>query len=133
MHTSQPTDSQHTPVDISVATHYQSEQSLPDEQRHVFTYTITITNISPEPVRLLSRHWVITDGNNSVREVRGEGVVGQQPLIDVGQSFQYTSGAVLETDMGVMEGSYAMITQSGDTFSAPIAAFTLCRPGVIFH
>jgi ApaG protein len=125
--------SQQNTVDIQVATHYQTEQSLPDEQRHVFTYTITITNTSEQPVRLLSRHWVITDGNNAVREVRGEGVVGQQPLIPAGQSFQYTSGAVLETDMGVMEGSYNMITASGDVFSAPIEAFTLCRPGIVFH
>lgn len=125
--------SQQKTVDIQVATHYQTEQSLPEEQRHVFTYTITITNTSEQPVRLLSRHWVITDGNNAVREVRGEGVVGQQPLIPAGQSFQYTSGAVLETDMGVMEGSYNMITASGDEFSAPIEAFTLCRPGIVFH
>jgi ApaG protein len=124
---------QQKPVDIRVATNYQTEQSLPDEQRHVFTYTITITNTSEEPVRLLSRHWVITDGNNSVREVRGEGVVGQQPLIEAGQSFQYTSGAVLETETGVMEGSYNMITASGTIFNAPIEAFTLRRPGIVYH
>lgn len=123
----------HKAVDISVATQYQKEQSQPDEQRHVFTYTITITNTSDEPVRLLSRHWVITDANNSVREVRGEGVIGQQPLINVGESFQYTSGAVLETEIGVMEGSYDMITASGTLFNAPIEAFSLRRPDMLYH
>ncbi len=116
------------PVDIDVQARYLPEQSSPDEQRFVFAYTVTINNHCDEAVRLLQRHWLITDARNRVQEVRGEGVVGEQPLIAPGSSYQYTSGAMLETSAGMMEGSYEMISASGRNFIAPIAPFSLVRP-----
>ena len=116
---------------IDVATRYLPEQSIPAENRFVFAYTITINNRGAEAVRLLNRHWRITDANNKVQEVRGEGVVGEQPLIEAGGSFRYTSGSLLETAVGTMEGSYEMISSSGRSFNAPIAVFSLARPGVL--
>lgn len=121
----------HTDIKINVATRYLAEQSIPAENRFVFAYTITIANQGDEPVRLLSRHWRITDANNRVQEVRGEGVVGEQPLIASGESYRYTSGAMLETAVGTMEGSYTMISASGHDFEAPIAVFSLAQPGVL--
>lgn len=119
------------PIEIHVHTRYLEEQSLPAAQRFAFAYTITITNTGAEPVRLMSRHWVITDGNNQVREVAGDGVVGEQPLISPGDSYEYTSGAVLETHVGTMEGSYHMVSASGRAFLAPIAPFILSKPGTL--
>jgi ApaG protein len=116
-------------IKIDVATRYLADQSAPAEHRFVFAYTITIANQGAEPVRLLSRHWRITDANNRVQEVRGEGVVGEQPLIGAGSNYRYTSGAMLETPVGTMEGSYAMISASGQGFNAPIAVFSLAQPG----
>lgn len=116
-------------IKIDVATRYLADQSAPAENRFVFAYTITIANHGEEPVRLLSRHWRITDANNRVQEVRGDGVVGEQPLIAVGDNYRYTSGAMLETPVGTMEGSYAMISASGQGFDAPIAVFSLAQPG----
>ena len=118
-------------IKIDVKTRYLPEQSAPAENRFVFAYTITITNRSAEPVRLLHRHWRITDANNRVQEVRGEGVVGEQPLIAPGDSYRYTSGAMLETAVGTMEGAYEMISASGHTFDAPIAVFSLAQPGAL--
>lgn len=115
-------------LDVEVNTRYIAEQSDPDQRRFVFAYHITMTNCGTEPIQLIGRHWYITDGKNTVQEVRGEGVVGEQPYLRVGESYDYTSGAVLETDVGMMEGSYQMRADSGDTFDAPIAAFTLARP-----
>ena len=115
-------------VDISVHTRYLDEQSDPDSDRYAFAYTITIENRSPEAVKLLSRHWIITDDNSQVEEVRGEGVVVLQPLIEPGQKFVYTSGAVLTTQFGTMEGSYNMARADGSQFDADIPAFLLSRP-----
>lgn len=118
-------------IKIDVKTRYLPEQSAPAENRFVFAYTITITNREAESVRLLNRHWRITDANNRVQEVRGEGVVGEQPLIAAGDSYRYTSGAMLETAVGTMEGGYEMISASGRTFTAPIPVFSLAQPGAL--
>lgn len=115
-------------IDISVKTQYLQEQSDPDNSRFVFAYTIGIENKGDKPVKLLSRHWIITDDNDKVEEVRGSGVVGKQPMIEPGHAFQYTSGAVLETGFGTMQGSYEMLTESGEKFAAHIPAFLLSRP-----
>jgi len=114
--------------DIDVATRYLDDRSDPGEGRFVFAYTILIRNRGRVPARLLARHWIITDANGKVREVRGEGVVGEQPWLKPGEEFSYTSGAVLETAMGSMQGSYAMLADDGTRFDAPIAAFTLSIP-----
>lgn len=115
-------------IDISVQTKYLSEQSDPENGRHAFAYTIGIENRGTEAVKLLSRHWVIIDDNNLVEEVRGEGVVGLHPLIQPGQKFVYTSGAVLTTEFGTMQGSYTMEKPDGSQFSVDIPAFLLSRP-----
>ncbi|SKA09161.1 Co2+/Mg2+ efflux protein ApaG [Novilysobacter spongiicola] len=114
--------------DIEVATRYLDEQSEPDQQRYVFAYTIHIRNSGNVPARLLSRHWRITDAHGNVEEVEGEGVVGEQPWLRPGEGFQYTSGAVLATDLGTMEGSYDLEADDGTLFQAPIPAFTLTVP-----
>jgi len=119
------------PLHITVDSRYLPEQSSPEGQRFVFAYTVTIANAGSEAVRLLNRHWLITDANNQILEVRGEGVIGEQPLIQAGETFQYTSGAMLETAVGTMEGSYEMISASGRTFIAPIDAFPLVQPGAL--
>ena len=115
-------------IDINVVTDYIAEQSDPTVDRYVFAYTITINNSGAIPAKLLNRHWLITDANGKVQEVRGEGVVGEQPHLNPGEHFEYTSGAVLETPVGVMEGEYEMITDEGDTFLAPIDRFSLAIP-----
>lgn len=115
-------------IDISVKTQYLQEQSDPENGRYVFAYTIGIENKSDKPVKLLSRHWIITDDNDKVEEVKGSGVVGKQPMIEPGHAFQYTSGAVLETGFGTMQGSYEMLTENGETFAAQVPAFLLSRP-----
>ena len=114
--------------DIAVATCFLDEQSAPEEGRYVFAYTIHIRNDGKVPARLLRRHWLITDGNGKVQEVVGEGVVGEQPWLRPGEDFEYTSGAVLETDIGTMRGSYDMLADDGTRFAAPIPAFTLSIP-----
>lgn len=116
-------------ITIQVKTQYLAEHSSPAVQRFAFAYSISITNNSEQPVQLLRRHWIITDGNRKIEEVRGDGVVGQQPWIAPQQSFHYTSGAVLETPVGTMEGSYSMQQESGDAFKALIPRFTLAKPG----
>lgn len=120
-----------SPIKIDVVTRYLAEQSSPSENRFVFAYTITISNRGSDAVRLLSRHWRITDANNRVQEVRGEGVVGEQPLIAPGDSYTYTSGSMLETPVGTMEGSYGMIGSDGQRFDAPIPVFSLAQPGAL--
>jgi ApaG protein len=115
-------------IDIAVATRYLDDQSQPAQDRYVFAYTIQIRNRGRLPARLLARHWVITDTNGKVQEVDGEGVVGKQPWLRPGEHFEYTSGAVLETALGTMEGSYTMIADDGTRFDAPIPAFTLTVP-----
>ncbi len=115
-------------IDVSVKTAYLADQSAPEMQRYVFAYTITIANIGTVPARLLTRHWIITDANNKVQEVRGEGVVGQQPYLEPGMRFEYTSGAILETPVGTMHGSYQMVADDGAAFDAPVPQFTLSMP-----
>ena len=124
-------DEEHSDIDVQVATSYVDEQSQPDADRYVFSYTITIANNGDEPATLKSRHWVITDANGKVQEVSGDGVVGEQPHLDPGEVFRYSSGAVLETPVGAMQGLYRMQTDNGISFDAPIAPFTLAVPGVL--
>ena len=118
-------------IKIDVATNYIVDQSEPDVDRYVFAYTITIENLGDLPARLLSRHWVITDANGKVQEVKGDGVVGEQPHLNPGETFRYSSGAVLETPVGAMQGSYRMKADNGTHFEAPIPPFTLAVPGVL--
>ena len=118
-------------VDIQVRTQYLSQQSDPARSSYAFAYTITISNQRSEAVQLLSRHWIITDQNNKVEEVRGNGVVGQQPLIQPGQSYQYSSGAVIQTATGDMKGSYTMVSASGERFEASIPLFVLAVPHMV--
>jgi ApaG protein len=118
-------------IRIEVETAYLDEQSDPKERRYVFSYTITIRNEGSVAARLMTRHWVITDANGKVQEVRGDGVVGEQPHLKPGQGFRYSSGAVLETPVGAMQGSYQMVTDEGMHFDAPIAAFRLAMPGIL--
>ena len=118
-------------ISVDVDARYLEQQSSPRESRFVFAYTITIRNDGEVPARLLKRRWLITDANGKVQEVRGEGVVGEQPYQKPGQGFRYTSGAILETPVGAMEGSYEMLADDGVSFDAPIAAFTLAMPGTI--
>jgi ApaG protein len=118
-------------IRVNVDTSYLAEQSNPGERRYVFSYTITIRNEGSVPARLLTRHWIITDSNGKVQEVRGEGVVGEQPYLKPGQGFRYSSGAVLETPVGAMEGSYQMMADDGEQFDAPVAAFRLAMPGLL--
>jgi len=115
-------------IDIQANAFYLDEQSEPDSDRYVFAYTITISNAGTVPAKLLSRHWIITDANGKVEEVRGAGVVGEQPYLRPGESFRYTSGAILETAVGSMRGSYQMLADDGVSFEAPIAPFSLSIP-----
>ena len=115
-------------IDISVRTAFIDNQSAPESLRFVFAYTITITNAGQVAAKLLTRHWVITDDNEKVQEVRGVGVVGEQPHLSPGMSFEYTSGAVLETPIGTMQGSYQMLADDGTKFDAEIAPFLLTVP-----
>jgi ApaG protein len=118
-------------IGIQVVTDYVDEQSEPASDRYVFAYTITITNNGDVPARLISRHWIITDANGKVQEVSGDGVVGEQPYLNPGDEFRYSSGAVLETPVGAMQGLYRMEADNGVNFDAPIAPFTLAVPGVL--
>ena len=115
-------------LEINVATRFLAEESVPEDGRFVFAYTIQINNRGKVSARLLGRHWFITDANGKVQEVRGEGVVGEQPWLRSGEDFEYTSGIVLETAQGTMHGSYDMLADDGTHFDAPIASFTLSIP-----
>ncbi len=116
-------------IRINVDTAYVPEQSDPEADRYVFAYTVTISNRGALPARLMTRHWIITDANGRESEVRGDGVVGEQPHLNPGEGFRYSSGAVLETPVGSMRGSYQMVDDEGREFDAPIAPFTLAVPG----
>lgn len=118
-------------IKIVVETEYLADQSTPEASRFVFAYHVHILNDGETSVQLLSRHWIITDGNDKVQEVKGAGVIGLQPNIESGQSFQYSSGAVLDTQVGIMQGSYRMQNENGDFFDAEIAAFQLAIPNII--
>jgi len=115
-------------IGITVQTQYLEHESDASAQRFVFAYTITITNHSEKAVKLLTRQWKITDSQDKIQEVEGEGVIGQQPRIEPEESFEYSSGAVLETSAGTMEGSYQFITDDKEIFDAPIPAFSLIDP-----
>ena len=118
-------------VDVSVVTRYLPEQSQPEHDRFAFAYTITVKNNGSIPAKLLSRHWIITDGDGHTEEVRGAGVVGQQPLIKPGQAHTYSSGSVITTQVGTMQGSYQMLAEDGKRFNATIAPFRLAVPGAL--
>ena len=115
-------------VQVSVLAEYAPDRSRPEQGQWFFLYTITISNNSTDTVQLVSRHWMITDGTGKVEEVRGAGVVGEQPVLAPGQSFTYTSGCPLKTPFGTMEGTYQMIAANGAPFDARIAPFTLSEP-----
>ena len=116
---------------IEVDTEYVAPRSRPEQARYAFAYTITIRNRGEEPVQLLSRTWLITDGNGKQTEVEGEGVVGQQPHIAPGDSYRYSSGTLLDTPLGTMQGAYQLETASGDRFTAPIPVFRLAIPNIL--
>ncbi len=118
-------------IGIKVDTAYVDDQSRPDDDRYVFAYTITIRNNGEHAATLRSRHWIITDANGKVQEVHGDGVVGEQPFLRPGEEFRYSSGAVLETPVGAMQGMYTMEAEDGGNFDAPIAPFTLAVPGLL--
>lgn len=120
-----------TGIDISVKTTYLQQQSDPQKNSYAFAYTITIRNNRDEPVKLLSRHWIITDRDNHKEEVKGKGVVGQQPVIQPGSSFEYSSGTVINSEVGDMHGTYTMETSSGEVFDTPIPMFVLALPHMI--
>jgi ApaG protein len=108
---------------------YVADQSSAENDRYVFAYTVTIRNEGSAAAKLMTRHWIITDADGNENHVRGEGVVGEQPHLRPGEGFRYTSGAVIETPVGSMHGSYQMVDEAGQAFEAPIAPFTLAAPG----
>lgn len=118
-------------LDISTQVNYLAEQSDEASDRFVFSYTITMTNSGTVAAKLISRHWVITDSNRNVQEVRGQGVIGEQPELKPGETFKYTSGTVLATQVGTMSGSYQMVAEDGAKFDAPIPEFVLSVPRVL--
>ncbi len=124
-------DDKHRDIRIQVATDYMHDQSEPDAGRYVFAYTITISNEGNIAAQLMSRHWIITDANGKVQEVTGDGVVGEQPHLNPGERFRYSSGAVIETPVGAMQGLYRMVSDDGCSFDAPIEPFTLAVPGLL--
>ncbi|NCF44735.1 MAG: Co2+/Mg2+ efflux protein ApaG [Proteobacteria bacterium] len=113
------------PIEVAVEVQYLQQESAPDADRYVFAYTITISNHSSVPSQLLNRHWIITDGRGDVQEVAGPGVIGQQPWLAAGEQFTYSSGAVLKTPVGTMQGSYEFRTDSDERFDVPIEIFSL--------
>ena len=118
-------------IDVHPQPQFIPDQSDPENERYVFAYTITIKNIGSVPAQLISRHWIITDANGEVQEVRGLGVVGHQPLLKPGESFEYTSGSALATPVGTMKGTYQMVAEDGTQFEAVIPEFTLAIPRVL--
>ena len=118
-------------IDIDVKPVYIAEQSDPLNNHFVFSYTVTIHNSGSFPARLLSRHWIITDGDGQVQEVKGEGVIGEQPHLQPGEGFKYTSGTFMNTPFGTMRGSYQMISDSGEKFNAEIPSFQLIAPNTL--
>ena len=118
-------------IEVAAATQYLADQSDESAGRYVFAYTITLRNTGSVAAQLISRHWIITDAQGLVQEVRGLGVVGAQPLLEPGQSFEYTSGAAIATPVGTMKGSYQMVAADGTRFEAPIPQFTLSVPRVL--
>lgn len=120
-------------VKVEVESEYLPDRSDVERHYYFFAYHVTITNEGEESVQLISRHWIITNANGSVEEVKGAGVIGEQPVIEAGESYQYSSFCPLNTSVGTMEGSYQMVTESGETFDAEIAAFRLAVSKDMFH
>ena len=118
-------------IEVSAKAEYVASQSRPEDEHYVFAYHITIRNTGSEPAQLISRHWVITDGNGKMQEVHGQGVIGEQPLLAPGESFRYTSGCVMETPVGTMHGSYQMLARDGHRFNATILPFMLAMPRIL--
>ncbi|WP_434357092.1 Co2+/Mg2+ efflux protein ApaG [Parasalinivibrio latis] len=118
-------------IQIHVVTHFVEEQSDPENERYVFSYTITISNLGTASAQLLRRQWLITDANGKKMSVEGEGVVGEQPHLSPGAQYTYTSGTVIETPMGVMQGRYSMVDESGCEFETEISPFRLAIPNII--
>ena len=118
-------------IDVTALPQYVSDQSDPDAERYIFAYTITLENVGTVAAQLISRHWIITDGNSNVQEVRGLGVIGEQPLLRPGEKYEYTSGCQLDTPVGIMRGTYQMMAEDGTAFEAEIPAFTLAIPRVL--
>ncbi len=123
--------SQQFEIEIEVVTNFMEKESNPLENRFVFTYQITLHNCGTETLKLTNRHWIITDGNQQVLEVSGEGVVGEQPSIYPGKKYRYTSGVVIETPLGTMQGSYQMETIEGEKYQADVPMFSLIAPGML--
>tara|TARA_B100000900_G_scaffold344789_1_gene308970 strand:+ start:141 stop:512 length:372 start_codon:yes stop_codon:yes gene_type:complete len=118
-------------IEINVETTYLSNESNPDQNKYYFLYTVLIKNNSKKNAKLLSRHWIIKDDNGKIQDVKGEGVIGEQPDIKAGEEFQYTSGTMIETSLGTMKGSYHMIDDEDNYFDAPIPEFVLSTPRII--
>jgi len=118
-------------IHVEVNPAYIKEQSDPTNNHYVFSYTVTIRNDGDQPAKLLARHWIITDGDGQVQEVRGDGVIGEQPHLQPGEGYQYTSGTFMNTPVGTMQGSYQMIADDGEKFDAEIPSFTLSVPNVL--
>jgi len=118
-------------IQIDVNTQYIEAESNSEASRFIFSYTITITNQGSIPAKLISRHWIITDANNRIQEVKGKGVIGEQPYLRPGESFQYTSGTMLETPVGSMQGSYQMVADDGHHFDAIVEPFSLALPRML--
>lgn len=118
-------------IDVKVQPAYIAEQSDPANDHYVFSYTVTIRNNGSAPAKLLTRHWIITDGDGEVQEVTGDGVIGEQPHLQPGEGFQYTSGTFMSTPFGTMHGSYQMMTDNGETFDAKIPTFSLIAPNTL--
>lgn len=116
---------------ISVRTEYLASQSTPAESRYVFAYHISMTNYGKEAAKLQTRHWILTDGNEKIQEVKGGGVIGEYPYLQPGESFHYSSGTLMETVVGSMQGSYQFIADDGTIFTAPIRPFTLSIPNQV--
>ena len=117
-------------IAVAAVAEYLPEESAPEDSRYVFAYRVTIANEGPQDAQLLTRHWWVTDGNGQVQEVHGAGVVGQQPHIAVGATYEYTSGAVLESPVGAMHGYYEFVDDQGRRFEAAIPAFSLSVPNL---
>jgi len=118
-------------IDIKVLPAYIADQSDPKNNHYVFSYTVTITNNGSTPAKLLTRHWIITDGDGQTQEVKGDGVIGEQPHLKPGEGFQYTSGTFMNTPFGTMHGSYQMVSDEGEQFDADIPSFQLSVPNTL--
>jgi ApaG protein len=124
-------DSERYSIKVSVESHYIEKESDPAQSRYVFAYTVTMVNQGTVAAKLLTRHWIISDADGRTQEVRGEGVIGEQPYLEAGQGFRYTSGTILDTPLGVMQGTYQMLADDGEHFDATIPPFRLANPRLL--